>query len=119
MAVKFANDIDGLKRISGNGSEDIGIATFSANEMEKFVEAQAQIIKDYASLRSILTTASEVEIKDAITSMEHVVSALSDLASFHGNGLLGGTFDAPRFRAKQVLDEAKQKATALIGKIFR
>lgn len=117
MKPNFSHSIDSLKKIEENSSGDIALAESAADELESFVNNQAQIINDYADLKSILTSDSEVEIRNALIAMRHVTTALSELANFHRGGLLVDAFDTRQHRANKCLDETMKKANVLFDLI--
>jgi len=110
----FSHSVEALKRISGSSATDIDIANYAAKKFEEFVDAQATVIDDYTDLKTILTTESEVEIKNALTSMRHVTAALTELASFHEHHPAVTAFEAPQHRAHKKLEEARRKAESLL-----
>ncbi|MGH8062567.1 MAG: hypothetical protein ACREO7_11225 [Pseudoxanthomonas sp.] len=117
MLSNFSNTLDGLRRISGSSSNDMGLARSAADELKDFVLIQHQIIIDYVQLKSIVTVASSAEIKDALTAMRHVTSALQEIASFHSNGLLASSFDVPFHQANEALKKAEKQVEALLAHV--
>ena len=114
MLSNFSHTLDSLRRISGSSSSDLGLARTAADELKDLVLAQHQKIIDYVQLKLIVTTASSSEIKDALTAMRHVTSALQELASFHSNGLLASAFDVPFHQANEALKKAEKQAQVLL-----
>jgi len=113
----FSHTLDSLGKISGSSSSDLGMARTAADELKDLVLAQHQRIKDFVQLKSIVTTASSSEIKDALTAMRHVTAALQELASFHSNGLLASSFDVPFHQANEALKKAESQAQALLAHV--
>ena len=117
MLSNFSNTLDSLRRISGSSSSDLGVARTAADELKDLVLAQHQIIIDYVQLKSIVTTASSTNIRDALTAMRHVTAALQELASFHSNGLLASSFDVPFHQANEALKKAEKQSQALLAHV--
>ena len=117
MLSNFSNTLDGLRRISGSSSSDMATARVAADELKDFVLNQHKCIIDYVQLKSIVTFTNSADIKDALTAMRHVTSALKDLASFHSIGLLASSFDVPFHEANEALKKAEKQAEALLANV--
>lgn len=117
MKTTHSHSLEALKKITGTSPKDLAQATAAAKELESLVVAQSLVVDDYADLRRILTTDSEKDIKDAITSMRHVESALVDLAYFHRDSMLAPVFEPLKNKAGRILRATEQKAAVLISLI--